>query len=152
MNLNQNEKKVLNILRENPYISHKDLAEIVKISRPAVANILSSLQQKGYILGKPYVLRDEEYITCVGGANIDITFKLEENMRLGTSNPIVSSISHGGVIRNIAENLARLEANVSLMTLVGQDSYGKALISDSNKLMKTFASESIKNEKTGKYY
>lgn len=152
MNLNRNEKKLLEILEENPYISQKEIAEIIMISRPAVANLISSLQSKGYILGKPYVLSQDKYITCVGSANIDYTFKLEEEMKLGTSNPINSSTSFGGVIRNVAENLARLDCKVSLMSVVGDDAYGENLIQSSKKLMEIFAVDKLKDKTTGGYY
>lgn len=152
MNLNRNEKKLLKILEENPYISQKEIAEIIKVSRPSVANIIIGLQNKGYILGKPYVLSKDTYITCVGSANIDYSFKLMENMKLETSNPINSSTSFGGVVRNLAENLARLDCKVSLMSVVGDDVYGKNLINASKKLMKTFAVDTLKNQTTGGYY
>lgn len=152
MVLNRNEKKILKLLEDNPYISQKDLADKMKISRPSVANLISNLQNKGLILGKPYVLSKEKYITCVGGANIDYTFKLEEDLVLGTSNPIKSSTSFGGVIRNVAENLSRLDCKLSLMTVVGDDSHGEELLQASKKLMETFASEKIKNKTTGGYY
>jgi sugar/nucleoside kinase (ribokinase family) len=152
MNLNRNEEKLLKILGDNPYISQKDIAQMLEISRPAVANHISSLQSKGYILGKPYVLSQGEYITCVGSANIDYTFKLIEDMKLGTSNPINSSTSFGGVIRNVAENLARLDCNVSLMSVVGNDAYGETLIQSSKKIMEVFAVDKLKDKTTGGYY
>lgn len=152
MELNRNESKVLKILQENPYISQKDIAQQMVLSRPAVANLISSLQNKGYILGKPYVLSTDKYITCIGGANMDHTFKLEDEMMLGTSNPIVSSLSFGGVIRNVAENLARLDSKVSLMSVVGNDSHGESLIHSSSKLMEVFAVDKLKDHTTGGYY
>jgi sugar/nucleoside kinase (ribokinase family)/DNA-binding CsgD family transcriptional regulator len=152
MNLNDNEKKVLAILRRDPYISQQALADQINVSRPATANLISGLQQKGYILGKPYVLREENYITCIGGANMDVTFRLEDGMTLGTSNPVNASRSYGGVIRNVAENLARLEQKVSLMTLVGDDVFGQDIINNSSRLMETFASEKRQHESTGSYY
>jgi len=152
MDLNRNEKKLLKILEDNPYISQKELAQNIEISRPAVANLISSLQSKGYILGKPYVLSQYKYITCVGSANIDYTFKLEDDMKLGTSNPINSSISFGGVIRNVAENLARLDCKVSLMSLVGDDAYGENLIQSSKKIMEVFAIDKLKDKTTGGYF
>lgn len=152
MELNRNEQNLLKILQNDPYINQKDIAQILNISRPAVANLVSRLQSKGYILGKPYVLSTEKYITCVGGANIDYTFKLLEEMTLGTSNPINSSTSFGGVIRNVAENLARLDCKVSLMSLVGDDSQGEELIQSSKKIMETFAIDKMKGKSTGGYY
>lgn len=151
MGINENEKKILEILEENPFVNQKYIAEKLSLSRSAIANLISGLQDKGYILGKPYLLRKEDYITCVGSANLDQTFKLETEMILGTSNPVNSSITYGGVARNIAENLSRLNHQVSLMTLVGEDNVGNDLINTSKQLMKVIATEKISNENTGSY-
>lgn len=152
MKLNDNELRVLAILEEDPYINQKNIAEKMNLSRPAVANLISGLQTKGYIIGKPYILRKKEYVTCVGGANVDYTFNLEDQMIMGTSNPVSKAISYGGVIRNIAENLARLNERVSLMSLVGNDTIGVNLLKDNKKLMEVFATESLDNQPTGSYY
>ena len=50
LKLNKNEHIVLNALRKNPYLSQKELSESLKLSRPSVANYISSLQQKCFIL------------------------------------------------------------------------------------------------------
>lgn len=152
MKLNSNEKKVLEILKENPYIGQKDIATKIKVSRPAVANIISGLIEKGYILGKPYLLREESYITCIGGANFDVSLKLENDILDKTSNPINSSKSYGGVVRNVAENLARIGMNISLMSLLGEDSFGHDLLKSFNHFIETFAIEMVPNETTGTYY
>lgn len=152
MTLNPNEEKVLSILRNDPYSSQQVIADQLGLSRPAVANLISTLQEKGYILGKPYVLKETDYVTCVGGANLDYTLRLDEDIILGTSNPVSSSTSLGGVIRNVAENLARLNHPVSLMTCVGDDSAGDTVLKESKKLMDVFASDVITGATTGSYY
>ena len=152
MRLKANEEKVIEILEKNPFIDQKSIAKKLSISRSAIANIISGLQDKGIILGKPYLLRQEEYITCIGATHVDYTFRLEEDMVLGTSNPVNSQLSYGGVARNIAENLIRLDHNVSLMSVVGDDLLGNELIESTRKYMKVFATEKIANETTGSYY
>ena len=152
MNINENEKKVLELLKNNPYASQQHIADQLSLSRPAVANLISGLQSKGHILGKPYVLKKEEYVTCVGGANLDYTFRLEDDMTLGTSNPVVSSVSFGGVVRNVADNLSRLNHQVSLMSVVGDDSAGQELIEKSQKIMEVFACDKLSKNNTGGYY
>lgn len=152
MKLNDNEKKVLDILLQDPYVNQKYIADQMSLSRPAVANLISGLQDKGYILGKPYVLKKEEYVTCVGGANMDYTFRLEGEMILGTSNPVDSSVSFGGVIRNVADNLSRLNHQISLMSVVGDDRAGEELIEESKKIMEVFACDKISKANTGGYY
>ncbi|MDD3129672.1 MAG: winged helix-turn-helix transcriptional regulator [Candidatus Izemoplasmatales bacterium] len=150
--LNTNEKKILKILEENPFINQQAIAEKISLSRPAIANIISGLQDKGYILGKPYLLKTDEYITCVGGANLDYIFDLQGDMIRKTSNPVKASVSLGGVIRNVADNLARLDQKVSLMTLVGSDADGEKILNESKKLMDIFATDKLDYYNTGSYY
>jgi sugar/nucleoside kinase (ribokinase family) len=152
MMLNDNEQKLLSALENNPYISQIALAHFMGLSRSATANMISGLQEKGYILGKPYVLRKKDYLTCVGASIVDHGFSLIEDMILSTSNPVESSYSFGGVARNIAENLARLDQDVSMMSVVGKDSYGDELLSFSRRMMNTMAIDQIDGAQTGSYY
>lgn len=69
-------------------------------------------------------------IAVIGGANIDIKAKANEPNRLGTSNPGVVSTTAGGVGRNIAHNLARLGASVTLVSVVGNDAHGTAVLEE----------------------
>lgn len=69
-------------------------------------------------------------IAVIGGANIDIKAKANEPNRLGTSNPGVVSTTAGGVGRNIAHNLARLGASVTLVSVVGNDAHGNAVLEE----------------------
>ena len=66
-------------------------------------------------------------IVVVGGANVDIKVRPSRVLRLGTSNAGSTHISLGGVARNIAENLARLDVHVALMTAVGDDAFGRKI-------------------------
>lgn len=120
--MSEKEQLIFNLIQKNPYISQNELAEAVGLSRPAVANIISRLTKKGHILGRAYILNDSQKIVCIGGANIDRKLQVKDQARLGTSNPIKSSRSVGGVARNIAENLGRLGREVTLMTACGDDS------------------------------
>lgn len=72
-------------------------------------------------------------IVVIGGANIDIKAKVNEPNRLGTSNPGVVSMTAGGVGRNIAHNLARLGADVALISIVGRDVHGDAVLEQTRK-------------------
>ncbi len=67
-------------------------------------------------------------VVVIGGANIDIKAKSNNRNILGTSNPGEVTISAGGVGRNIAHNLARLGADVALISVVGNDVHGDLLI------------------------
>ncbi len=67
-------------------------------------------------------------VIVVGATNIDIKAKTIEPNRLGTSNPGMVSTAPGGVGRNIAHNLARLGADVALLSVVGSDAHGDAVL------------------------
>jgi len=151
-NLSEKERYILNILEENPFISQQEIADRIAISRSAAANLLSGLQEKGYILGKPYLLNKSRYVTCIGGANLDHKFVADADIIPGTSNPVRSKASFGGVIRNVAENLGRLDLNVSLMSIVGMDPAGDQILQDCKKSMNVFATERLYGENTGSYY
>jgi pseudouridine kinase len=66
-------------------------------------------------------------ITVVGGANTDIIGLPEGRFALRDSSPGHVRVSPGGVGRNIAENLARLGAEVRLVTSFGSDAEARAL-------------------------
>jgi pseudouridine kinase len=66
-------------------------------------------------------------VIVIGGSNVDIKGRSSGPYRSGTSNPGVVTVSAGGVGRNIAENLARLGLDVSLITALGDDTNGQFL-------------------------
>ncbi len=71
-------------------------------------------------------------IILIGGANLDIKAKSLAINHFGTSNPSRISTSPGGVARNIAHNLARLGASVGLITVIGNDHQGEAVLEATN--------------------
>ena len=69
-------------------------------------------------------------IICLGGATLDRRYHAAEPLIAGTSNPVIGHRAFGGVARNVAENLARLGLDVGLLSILGDDEMGKALLSD----------------------
>ena len=63
-----------------------------------------------------------------GGAVFDRKYQALQPLVAGTSNPVAGSHSHGGVARNVAENLARLGVPVSFSSIVGRDDTGAMLL------------------------
>ena len=116
------------LIRANPFISQQDLAVQLRLSRSAVAGYIAGLIRDRRLLGRAYVLPDNRPIVCLGAANLDRKLRSNATLKMGTSNPARQDESFGGVARNIAENLARLSAPVSLLTVIGDDSSGKALL------------------------
>jgi len=127
------EKEILEIIRENPMISQKECSEILGITRSSVAGHIMNLTNKGFIRGKGYILKEDEYALVIGGANIDIQgFPSGDHLTMGDSNPGEVRISCGGVGRNIAENMARMGMDVKLLTVLGGDVYGRQLQEESS--------------------
>lgn len=65
---------------------------------------------------------------CIGGANIDRKVRTFGPLQPRTSNPVSLHETHGGVARNVAENLARLGVPAGLLTAVGDDPAGRELL------------------------
>ena len=148
--MNENEKLILNLIKENPFISQQELSDKVGLSRPAVANIISGLVKKEYVQGKAYVLNEQNPIVCIGGANIDRKFHITDELVQGTSNPVTSETSIGGVARN-AENLGRIGEDVLLLTTSGNDAEWQHISDLSSPFMNVDYVEKISSESTGSY-
>jgi pseudouridine kinase len=130
-------QQLYELIRANPFISQQELATTLGLSRPAVANYIAGLIRERKLLGRAYVLPvlpDRRPITCIGAANLDRKLRSLSGIALHTSNPASQSESFGGVARNIAENLARLGTAVALLTAVGKDSSGTALLAHAQSL------------------
>jgi pseudouridine kinase len=149
--MTEKEQVIFNLIRKNPYISQQELAEILGLSRPSIANIISRLTRKGTILGRAYILNEPQQIICIGGANIDRKFQVKAKAQLGTSNPIYSAQSAGGVARNISENLGRLGHKVTLLTTSGLDSDWSYVMGASSLYMNLDHVTQIPAVSTGSY-
>lgn len=149
--MNEKEQLILELIRENPYLSQQEMAEKVGLSRPSLANIISSLTKRGQIIGRAYVLPERQAIIAIGGANVDRKFHIEGSIQLETSNPASVTTSIGGVARNIAENLGRLGNEVKLFTLLGADHDGEKIKQYSEKYMSFEMTEMMSERSTGSY-
>ena len=67
------------------------------------------------------------YIALIGGANMDIAAHSTLAPVAGDSNPGRIVCSPGGVARNVAENLVRLGVDARLLSVLGDDVFGRAL-------------------------
>ena len=70
-------------------------------------------------------LAPQTAIVVVGAANLDITASASAALCAGDSTPGLVAYSAGGVARNVAENLARLGHAVGLVSVVGDDAFGR---------------------------
>lgn len=119
--LSYNEERVLSVISSNPYISQADIGRQLDMNRSTVATTISSLSRKGMIKGRAYVINQLSKVFCVGGMNVDRHYVLHGPLMEFTSNPVTSSISVGGVGRNITENLGRLGIDIAMLSVAGMD-------------------------------
>jgi pseudouridine kinase len=68
-------------------------------------------------------------VVVIGGINADVTGRSREPIVPRTSNPGTVSLTPGGAGRNVAEGLARLGVEVRLAGSVGEDEFGRAVLS-----------------------
>ena len=120
-------EQLYELIRANPFISQQDLAVELRLSRSAVAGHIAGLIRERRLLGRAYVLPDKRPVMCIGAANLDRKLRSIAAMQLGTSNPATAEEVYGGVARNIAENLARLNLPTALLTALGDDAAGRSL-------------------------
>src|SRR5215468_9700982 len=73
----------------------------------------------------------EGHVLVIGAAGVDVKGRSGEPPLPGTLLPGDIRFSMGGVARNIAENLARLEVPTILMTAVGDDPMGEIVVTRS---------------------
>lgn len=69
-----------------------------------------------------------EQVLVIGATLLDAKGKPHAGLEPGTSNPADIRITRGGTARNVAENLGRLGADVTLISAVGQDVTGERLM------------------------
>jgi len=96
-------------------------------------------------------MSESQPIICIGGANIDRKLYVKDKAQFGTSNPVQSALSVGGVARNIAENLGRLDLEVILLTASGTDSDWSFITEGSSLYMNLDYVSQIPGMATGSY-
>ena len=125
--MTKRERQILEWIREDPAISQQELADKAGITRSSAAVHISNLMKKGYITGRGYLLRTAPYIVVIGGVNMDIGAVSRSPLVERDSNPGKVTTSLGGVGRNIAHNLCLLGEQVSMVTVLGQDSFAQSV-------------------------
>ena len=74
-------------------------------------------------------------VVVVGGAVIDVFAYPKDKFILNDSNPGYITRSLGGVGRNIADNLARLQVDTTLITILGKDEGKKMIMQNAQEVM-----------------
>ncbi len=74
--------------------------------------------------------RTADTVACIGGIVVDRKARVIESLHPGTSNPVTVSSCPGGVVCNIARNLAKLGCEAAIFSAVGRDSAGDLVLRD----------------------
>ncbi|MFZ4527440.1 MAG: carbohydrate kinase [Undibacterium curvum] len=152
MNSLSRKEHLLRLIQAHPAVTQQELADQLQLSRSAVAGYVAALIREGKILGRAYVLPDSRPVVCIGGANLDRKLRTLSDVQMGTSNPVSQYESFGGVARNVAENLARCGQRVQLMSIVGDDTAGQAILSYSAEQgIDTSACQTLAGVSSGSY-
>jgi pseudouridine kinase len=73
-------------------------------------------------------------VSAIGGINLDIKGSPFKKLELQTSNPGKVFYSSGGVARNVAHNLVKLNVPINLIGAVGNDSFGEIILNEMKSL------------------
>ena len=127
--MTKREQELLEIIKENPYISQSELADLLNIKRSSVAVHISNLIKKGYLVGRAYVINSNlsKEVCVIGGCNIDFIAKSFEKINMKDSNPGTLEYSFGGVGKNIAENLLKMGIENKFISVFGDDVYSREI-------------------------
>jgi pseudouridine kinase len=74
-----------------------------------------------------------DHIVVVGATLLDVKGKPADGLEPATSNPGRIRTTRGGTARNVAENLARLGADVILLSAIGEDYLGGQLLAQTEE-------------------
>ncbi len=74
------------------------------------------------------------YVLVFGVSVYDIFGFTYNNYRTNDSNPGKVRVSFGGVCRNIAENLARMDVDTKFISIIGDDEKGKSILKHAEKI------------------
>ena len=128
--MTKKEKEILDIIKKNPTIEQSDIAKLLNIKRSTVAVHISSLQKKGYLLGKGYIISNQDYVVGIGACNVDVYGTSLIKIRTHYDHPATIKSSIGGVMRNIICNLRKLDTKCQLITAYGDDAYSYTIVED----------------------
>lgn len=91
-------------------------------------------------------------VFVIGGANVDISGKSVQRLKMFDSNPGIITTSFGGVGRNIATNLCLLGVEVYFITVFSNDLYGVQIKKNCEDMgMNCSLSKTVEDERTSVY-
>ncbi len=147
----KNEEKLLSIIKKQPFLTQQEIADQMDLPRSTIANLVSNLVQKNIIKGRAYIINEPADIICIGGMNVDRKYVIQGKTMMHTSNPVSSTHAVGGVGRNIAENLGRLDEQVKLISVAGFDHDFEWIKEQTQSFVDMESVTQLANQSTGAY-
>ncbi len=146
------EQQIFEWIKQNPMITQNELAELAGITRSGVAAHISNLVKKGYLQGKGYIIAPADYVVVIGGVTLDLFGIPNSEVIEKKSNAGMIYSDMGGLGRNIAVNLSKLDIPSYFISVYGYDSAGENFKKDAlkNNLDITYAKQ-IPNQPTSRY-
>ena len=95
--------------------------------------------------------RETKYVCVIGSSCIDTIGYPETNLEAKGCVPGIVRVNHGGVGRNICENLARLGVKVVFLSAVGKDFQGTAILNELNAIGVDTSHVKVSNARTANY-
>jgi len=122
------ESEILRIIHDNPMVSQQEIADMLNMTRSSVSVHITNMIKHGYIKGRGYVLREDDYSVIIGTSALDIQVNFDpanEGIDPHTSqlNFDISFAYHGSA-KNLAENIARLDGHPYLISVLSRDQFG----------------------------
>ncbi|WEG72575.1 PfkB family carbohydrate kinase [Vagococcus intermedius] len=150
--MTEREREILSLILNNPMISQNEIADLLGISRSGVAAHIFNLTKKGYIEGRGYIIKESDFVSIIGGINMDILGISLDSLILNNSNPGKISFALGGAGRNISLGLTKLNVPNYFISVHGDDLNGDKFKQDSQKNgMNIQYVKELPNERTSTY-
>lgn len=143
------EKKIIKLIKDDPFIKQEDIAKNLGITRSAVAIHISNLQKKG-IIKRGYHFKNISNVTVLGGINLAFIGKSNDKFEKGNNlGKFYTTIK--GTVFNIYNYLNKYDDNINYLSFVGNDYYGSEIL----KILKENNIDNIellkKDSRTGFY-
>lgn len=149
--LSEHEKTILQLIKNNPFVTVDELVETSQLEEATVLESISLLKEMNMIQEPAYLINEKADVICVGGMNVDRKYNIQGTMMLQTSNPVVSDMTVGGVARNVAENLGRLDQNVVMLSVAGCDADFEWIKKQTEPFVDMSLVTQLENQTTGSY-
>ncbi len=130
--MTKRERQIYELIKSKPSITQNQIAKELKISRASVAVHITHIIQKGFILGRQYLIKSDPSILVIGACNLDLQGIPNDNLKFHDSNIGKINVGLGGVGRNIAVNLKKLMSNINFITVLGENFYSNKILDDLN--------------------